>query len=83
MRIRGYVMHDYKGCELSWDGELCTLDHSSVIDTYEDHRMALAFAPLAFRIDGLKINNPHVVTKSFPHYWEQLTKMGFVIEEIK
>ena len=83
MRKLGYVIHDYKGCELSWDGERCTPDHSLGIDTYEDHRMALAFAPLAFRIDGLKINNPHVVTKSFPHYWEQLTKMGFVIEEIK
>lgn len=81
MRKLGYVIHDYNGCELSWDGERCTTDLEAGIDTYEDHRMALALAPLAFRINELKINDPHVVTKSFPHYWQELTKMGFEIEE--
>ena len=50
------------------------------IDTYEDHRMALAFAPIAM-IQPLTINNPQVVTKSYPNYWNDLKTAGFEIEE--
>ena len=39
--------------------------------------MALAFAPAAFRIKGLRINHPEVVSKSYPHYWDDLKKAGF------
>ena len=53
----------------------------SLVQTYEDHRMALAFAPLAFRVPGIRINNPQVVTKSYPHYWEDLAKVEFEITE--
>ena len=41
------------------------------IDTYEDHRMAMAFAPLATELD-LTINNPGVVNKSYPSYWDDM-----------
>jgi 3-phosphoshikimate 1-carboxyvinyltransferase len=44
--------------------------------------MALAFAPYAFLHDKLIINNPQVVTKSYPHYWEDLRLAGFTIEEL-
>ena len=44
--------------------------------------MALAFAPYALVSDGLTINNPHVVTKSYPRYWDDLKKAGFDIEVI-
>ena len=50
-----------------------------VIETYDDHRMAMAFAPLALIIENLKINNPSVVEKSYPNYWEHLKKIGFSI----
>ncbi len=46
------------------------------IDTYHDHRMAMAFAPLALKTD-LQINDCMVVTKSFPTYWEDLKALGF------
>ena len=49
--------------------------------TYEDHRMALAFAPYALTTEGLIINNPQVVTKSYPHFWDDLKNVGFKIEE--
>jgi 3-phosphoshikimate 1-carboxyvinyltransferase len=49
------------------------------IDTYDDHRMALAFAPLSLKMP-ICINNPQVVTKSYPHYWEDLKAAGFQIE---
>ena len=50
-------------------------------DTYEDHRMAMAFAPIAFKLPQLKINHPEVVSKSYPHFWEDLKKAGFEISE--
>ena len=46
------------------------------VETYEDHRMALAFAPLAV-LGPIKIENPGVVEKSYPHFWDDLEKAGF------
>jgi 3-phosphoshikimate 1-carboxyvinyltransferase len=48
-------------------------------NTYNDHRMAMALAPLALVVDSVSIENPEVVYKSFPSYWEELKKLGFVI----
>ena len=45
-------------------------------DTYEDHRMAMAFAPLAL-IGPITINNPEVVAKSYPSFWKDLERVGF------
>ena len=76
----GYVVHDVNDSELYWNGE--KLDHGDdavAIDTYEDHRMAMAFAPAAFRLGSLRINNPQVVSKSYPSFWEDLRKAQFVI----
>jgi len=82
MRKLGYVLQDHNNSELIWDGERCDPTFEQGIDTYEDHRMALAFAPYAFLHDKLIINNPQVVTKSYPHYWEDLRLAGFTIEEL-
>lgn len=45
------------------------------IATYDDHRMALAFAPAALLFPQLSIEHPEVVTKSYPHYWEHLSEI--------
>lgn len=45
------------------------------IETYQDHRMAMAFAPLALKTD-LEILNPEVVSKSFPDFWEKMKVLG-------
>ena len=82
MRKLGYIVNDVNGNELYWNGERCEPNLEQGIDTYEDHRMALAFAPYAFATEGLTINNPKVVTKSYPHYWEDLQKVGFNIENL-
>jgi 3-phosphoshikimate 1-carboxyvinyltransferase len=55
---------------------------SSPITTYEDHRMAMSFAPLALVQDSITIEHPEVVKKSYPDFWKDLEKVGFVIEEI-
>ena len=80
MRKLGYVIHDSNQSELMWDGERCEPALDAGIDTYEDHRMALAFAPAALCFEGLRINNPQVVTKSYPKYWEDLKAAGFGIK---
>ena len=48
----------------------------TAINTYEDHRMAMAFAPAACVLGTIDINNPEVVSKSYPRYWEDLEKAG-------
>ena len=50
------------------------------IDTYNDHRMALSFAPLSL-LRPIVINNPGVVSKSYPHFWDDLRQAGFTINE--
>jgi 3-phosphoshikimate 1-carboxyvinyltransferase len=50
--------------------------------TYEDHRMAMAFAPLALLINEVEIEEMQVVEKSYPYYWEDLKKAGFEVKEI-
>jgi 3-phosphoshikimate 1-carboxyvinyltransferase len=46
------------------------------IKTYGDHRMAMAFAPMVSVFGDLEIENPQVVSKSFPNYWEEVAKLG-------
>ena len=45
------------------------------IATYDDHRMALAFAPAALLFPQLSIEHPEVVAKSYPHYWRNLSEL--------
>ncbi len=82
MEKLGYIIRvDAEKGELYWDGEKKETSSIVTIDTYEDHRMAMAFAPIALRRDGIEINSPKVVSKSYPHYWDDLRKAGFLIEE--
>lgn len=82
MRKLGYAIADKNGMELIWNGERCKPDETPVIDTYEDHRMAMAFAPAAIKLGEIRINNPEVVTKSYPRYWDDLRSAGFRLESI-
>jgi 3-phosphoshikimate 1-carboxyvinyltransferase len=49
-------------------------------DTYDDHRMAMSFAPLAMVYNKVEISNPDVVKKSYPAFWEDLQSVGFKLE---
>lgn len=55
---------------------------NEAIHTYHDHRMALAFAPLALVLDHIDIDDPMVIEKSYPEYWEHLKQLGFTIKEV-
>ena len=81
LRKLGYVLHDEQDSILSWDGERCPAEPSPVIATYEDHRMAMAFAPASLVLPHICIADPHVVSKSYPSYWDDLRLAGFRIEE--
>ena len=81
MKKLGYVLDDSEEGVLSWDGTRCEPDAEPAIDTYEDHRMAMAFAPAAILFPGLIINNPEVVSKSYPRFWEDLEKAGYKIQQ--
>lgn len=73
----GYQLEAINDCELKWDGQKSQISNSP-IDTYDDHRMALAFAPLAMK-SPISINNPQVVSKSYPRFWEDLESANFNI----
>lgn len=75
----GYVIEEENDSVLMWNGERCEPEKVPVIATYEDHRMAMAFAPAVILHPNLEIADPQVVTKSYPGYWEDLKKGGFQI----
>jgi 5-enolpyruvylshikimate-3-phosphate synthase len=77
----GYIITDSKNSILEWNGETTTPEEFPTIATYEDHRMAMAFAPAAIKLQHLRIQEPKVVTKSYPMFWEDLQKAGFKVEE--
>ena len=58
------------------------LKHDVTIDTYNDHRMAMSFAPLSL-LTPININNPEVVTKSYLNFWNDLESLGFDISKNK
>jgi len=82
LRKLGFIIKEEALGTLSWDGERCEPAADICIDTYEDHRMAMAFAPAAMLFPGLKINNPEVVSKSYPHFWDDLRSAGYLVEQI-
>lgn len=74
------------GADISVTNDSLTLGVSNDINsnvkiaTYNDHRMAMAFAPLALKVP-IQIENAEVVSKSYPDFWEDLKKLGFEISE--
>jgi len=75
------------GAYISVTNNALTLESSNkinsevVIDTYNDHRMAMAFAPLALKT-AIVINDAEVVSKSYPDFWHDLEQLGFKIKDI-
>lgn len=77
------------GVTLTEDNEVYTLNCEGLhfperilISTYDDHRMAMAFAPLSLLIKQIEMEDYQVVEKSYPDFWKDLEKAGFTVEEI-
>ena len=78
----GYRITDREDSILEWNGEQTEAEHLPAIDTYDDHRMAMAFAPACIFYPGLEIRCPEVVSKSYPAFWEHLRQAGFEISRV-
>jgi 3-phosphoshikimate 1-carboxyvinyltransferase len=74
---------DQSGRWIRWDGKN-RVGQEAVpdIQTYQDHRMAMAFAPAVMRFPGLIIEDPMVVHKSYPRFWDDLKVVGFTFREV-
>ncbi|MDR1555453.1 MAG: 3-phosphoshikimate 1-carboxyvinyltransferase [Tannerellaceae bacterium] len=78
LRKLGYLLAGSQDSVLEWTGERCEPEGQPVIRTYDDHRMAMAFTPLALsHPQGITIANPEVVSKSYPAFWEDMQTAGF------
>lgn len=71
LRKLGFVLTEPAEGALAWKGERTTPDAAIKITTYEDHRMAMAFAPVALLHD-IRIADAQVVSKSYPRFWDDL-----------
>jgi 3-phosphoshikimate 1-carboxyvinyltransferase len=81
LKKMGYLLKENGIGMLEWDGEQCVPEKEPAIDTYDDHRMAMSLAPGAILFGSLIINDPNVVFKSYPDFWDDLKQAGFIIEE--
>ncbi len=79
MQKLGYVI-EANDQEMWWDGTRCDADLSQAIHTYEDHRMSMAFAPVALVLGPVLIDEPDVVKKSYPSFWKDLQSVGFKLD---
>lgn len=70
----GYKIYEPAESELAWDGKRIEANEDVLINTYEDHRMAMAFAPVAL-VTPIAIENPQVVSKSYPDFWSDFDKL--------
>ncbi len=66
---------------ISWEGRRMPVAQMPVIETYGDHRMAMAFAPLSVFVPGIVIRDVEVVEKSYPGFWDDLRAAGFVMTD--
>lgn len=80
----GFILEIQEPGELLWRGARYEPDEEiEPIATYQDHRMAMSFAPAAIFFPGLRINDCEVVTKSYPRFWNDLRAAGFTLEEVE
>lgn len=66
---------------IEWNGGKIEGEEDPVIDTHEDHRVAMSFAMTALKFGEIRIKNPRVVEKSFINFWQQLPSLGLRCEE--
>ncbi len=70
----GFLLTQPTSDSLAWDGTRCQAEPAPTICTHNDHRIAMAFAPLATKMP-LHIDHPEVVSKSYPNFFEQMKKV--------
>lgn len=79
----GIVIEVERDSELIWDGRRLPIRELPVIDTYSDHRMAMAFAPASIFLPDIIIRDVEVVSKSYPDFWAHLAEAGFTLTPVE
>lgn len=79
LRKIGVVAEIEGGHSMTWNGRRFPIAEMPVFETYGDHRMAMAFAPVAAYLSGIVIKDVEVVAKSYPAFWDDLAAAGFRI----
>lgn len=77
----GYTVRETEDATLESDSVRRSGDEAPAIETFDDHRMAMAFAPASIVVPGITIEDAEVVSKSYPKYWEHLKLIGFNLSE--
>lgn len=77
----GYTVRETEDATLESDSVRRSCDKAPAIETFDDHRMAMAFAPASIIVPGITIEDAEVVSKSYPKYWEHLKLIGFNLSE--
>jgi 3-phosphoshikimate 1-carboxyvinyltransferase len=70
----GFELYEPKVGSLAWNGNFSKKEEIPSISTYEDHRMAMAFAPVGL-LRSINIENPQVVSKSYPTFWNDFCQI--------
>ena len=75
-RLEGFALELRKlGGEIAVEGDLMTVRprplHGAVLETHDDHRLAMSFALVGLRVAGVQIEDPECVRKSFPRFWDE------------
>jgi len=71
-----HIRDESSGTSIEWNGKNKGITPMQAINTYNDHRMAMAFAPAAWRFGEIEISDPSVVNKSYPGFWDDLSIVG-------
>ena len=77
----GVVLERIGDHTLVWDGRRRPILELPAFDTYDDHRMAMALAPVAVYLPGIVVRDIEVVSKSYPGYWDSLREAGFRLDD--
>ncbi len=74
LRKLGFMLNEPIEGSLAWNGERCESTKNVSIATYDDHRMAMSFTPVALKFP-INIQNPEVVSKSYPRFWKDIDQL--------
>lgn len=74
------VVIDTEGADtIIWEGRILPVARMPEFDTHDDHRMAMALAPVALYVPGIVVRDAEVVNKSYPRFWHDLEAAGFTL----
>lgn len=81
LRKIGVMTEISGGNAIEWDGKRLPVMEIPVFETYGDHRMAMALAPVATYIPGIIVRDIEVTAKSYPEFWNDMQKAGFELAD--